>query len=276
MNNLAEAKRWLKEADFILIGAGAGLSTAAGLTYGGPRFRKYFSDYEEAYGFHDMYSGMFYPFKNDEELWAYRARHILLNRYSFGKNPVYGNLLRLVQGRDYFVLTTNVDHQFLLNGFDSERLFYVQGDYGEFQCTRPGDKTLYPNETAIRQMVKETKDFKIPTALIPRCPLDGAPLDLHLRRDDSFVEDAAWQKMADRYSAFLKKMNPAKVVLLEIGVGFNTPGIIRYPFEKLIYTHSDFHLIRLNADEIEGPEENNERTAAFLGNAARLIVQLLS
>lgn len=213
----------LDEADALVIGAGAGLSTSAGFTYDGERFRKYFADFEAKYGFHDMYSGGFYPYASPEEHWAYWSRYILINRYTDAPKPVYENLLRLVRDKDYFVITTNVDHCFQKAGFDKKRLFYTQGDYGLFQCSEPCCRETWDNEAVIRQMVAEQKDMKIPSALVPRCPHCGKPLTMNLRADGSFVEDEGWHEAAGRYANFLRTREGQKILFLELGVGYNTP-----------------------------------------------------
>lgn len=220
----ALVKRKIAEADAVVVGAGAGLSTAAGFTYSGRWFEENFADFIQAYGFGDMYSGGFYPFATLEEHWAYWSRYIFINRYQNPPKPVYRDLLELVRGTDYFVLTTNVDHCFQKAGFDKERLFYTQGDYGLWQCSVPCHEKTYDNEAAVRRMVAEQKDRRIPSELIPRCPICGKPMSMNLRADDTFVEDDGWHKAAERYQAFLRRHAKSKTVYLELGVGSNTPG----------------------------------------------------
>ena len=222
----------LDGADAVVIGAGAGLSTSAGLTYEGERFEKYFGDFKEKYDIRDMYSGGFYPFPTLEETWAWWSRSILVNRYEDAPKPVYQDLLTLVEDKDYFVLTTNVDHCFQKAGFDKKRLFYTQGDYGLFQCSQPCHQATYDNEEAVRRMVAEQRDMKIPTELIPRCPRCGRPMTPNLRCDDTFVQDAGWYAAQKRYRDFLRRHPNGKIVYLELGVGMNTPVIIKYPFCK--------------------------------------------
>ena len=244
---LDKAKKAIDEADYILIGAGAGLSTAAGIEYTGERFERYFKDFIEKYDFTDMYSSGFYPFKTSEEKWAYWARHVFANRYDVGKTDVYQKLLKLVEDKDYFVLTTNVESQFWINGFEDERIFATQGDYGLLQCENACHNKLYPNKDQVFEWMDETEDFKIPSELVPKCPVCGGEMDLNLRKDNFFVEDEKWHEMNRNYSNFLAGVD-GKIVFLEIGVGFNTPGIIRYPFEQMTYDNSDATLIRLNKD----------------------------
>ena len=230
---IKKLKNEIETADAIVVGAGAGLSTSAGFAYSGGRFQKYFSDFEEKYGFHDMYSGGFYPFPTLEEHWAYWSRFIFLNRYCNPPKPVYQNLLELVKDKDYFVLTTNVDHCFQKAGFDKKRLFYTQGDYGLFQCSEPCCRETIDNEDAVRRMLAEQKDMRIPTELLPVCSRCGKPLTMNLRSDDKFVEDEGWHEAAERYQLFLRRHRNMRVLFLELGVGYNTPGIIKYPFWQM-------------------------------------------
>lgn len=243
-------KSTIKAADAIVIGAGAGLSTSAGFVYTGERFKKYFSDFEEKYGFHDMYSGGFYPYKAPEKRWAYWSRYIFINRYMDAPKPVYDDLLALIRDKNYFVITTNVDHCFQKAGFSKERLFYTQGDYGLFQCSKPCDIDTYDNEKTVREMVLEQRfligekgelllpegkalKMSVSTGLLPICPKCGAPLTMNLRADDTFVEDEGWLKAAGRYQAFLERIKNRKTLFLELGVGYNTPVIIKYPFWQM-------------------------------------------
>ena len=230
---IEKLKTALEDCDALIIGAGAGLSTAAGFTYTGKRFEEYFSDFAETYGFQDMYSGGFYPFAAPEEHWAYWSRYIFINRYQDAPKPVYENLLKLVQDKDYFVITTNVDHCFQKAGFDKKRLFYTQGDYGLFQCSEPCCQETFDNEAVIREMVERQEDMRIPTELLPVCPHCGKPMTMNLRSDDKFVEDEGWHRAAGRYDSFLGSHAGKKLLLLELGVGFNTPGIIKYPFWRM-------------------------------------------
>ncbi len=223
----------LCSADAIVIGAGAGLSTAAGFTYSGERFEKYFSDFGEKYGFSDMYAGGFYPYDTPEEHWAYWSRYILVNRYMDPPKPLYQKLFDLVKGRDYFVITTNVDHCFQKAGFDKNRLFYTQGDYGLFQCSVPCHNKTYDNEEAVHRMVREQRGMRIPSELIPRCPVCGKPMTMNLRSDDTFVEDEGWKAACERYERFINAHKDGNILYLELGVGYNTPAIIKYPFRRL-------------------------------------------
>ena len=257
LNNKTENLRQaVDNADAVVIGAGAGLSTSAGFTYSGERFDRYFSDFAAKYGFKDMYSGGFYPFESLEEHWAYWSRYIYINRYMDASKPVYENLLKLVQDKDYFVLTTNVDHCFQKAGFDKHRLFYTQGDYGLFQCSKPCHNKTYDNEELVCRMVKEQgKDMKIPSELVPRCPVCGAPMTMNLRADNTFVEDEGWHKAAGRYDDFIHRHKGMKMLFLELGVGYNTPGIIKYPFWQMTVENPDATYICINAKDAVVPVE---------------------
>lgn len=272
---LDKAKKAIDEADYIIIGAGAGLSTAAGIDYTGERFEKYFKDFIEEYGFTDMYSSGFYPFESQEEKWAYWARHVFANRYDVGKTSVYQKLLKLVEDKEYFVLTTNVEHQFWINGFDDERIFATQGDYGLLQCEKACHDRLYPNKEQVFEWVEKTENFRIPSDLVPKCPVCGGNMDLNLRKDSYFVEDAKWHEMNKNYYDFLDNID-GKFVFLEIGVGFNTPGIIRYPFEQMTYNNSEATLIRLNLDYPQAIPENKDNTISFDENVEEILDYWLS
>lgn len=263
---LEQAREALLRADFLLLGGGAGLSAAAGLDYGGARFDKYFSDYKERYGISDMYAGMFYPFGSAEERWAHHARHILVNRFEEPASPLYRRLFSLFGGREHFVITTNVESQFEKAGFDAAKIFEVQGNYGFLQCAKGCHDRLYADEGLIREMVSETREFRIPSALIPRCPVCGEEMEIHIRKDTRFVENADWHRMRERYEAFLQRAARGRTVLLELGVGFNTPGIIRFPFEQMTYENENATLIRCNRDAPEGFPETRKRTIAFTEN----------
>lgn len=232
-DNIEKLKEKICTADAVVIGAGAGLSTSAGFTYSGERFEKYFSDFRQKYGFEDMYSGGFYPYQTPEEYWAYWSRYIFVNRYQDAPKPIYENLLKLVADKDYFVITTNVDHCFQKAGFDKKRLFYTQGDYGLFQCSEPCCRETFDNEAVVLEMLKQQKDMKIPTELLPVCPHCGKPLTMNLRSDDKFVEDEGWHRAAERYQNFLRTRANEKILFLELGVGYNTPVIIKYPFWQM-------------------------------------------
>lgn len=253
-------KSALETVDAILIGAGAGLSSSAGLTYSGKRFERYFSDFYQKYGISDMYSGGFYPFGTLEEYWAWWSRHIFYNRYVDAPIPVYRELLSLVEGKDYFVLTTNVDHQFQRAGFDKQRLFYTQGDYGLWQCSKACHNRTYDNELLVRQMVAQQQDMKIPTELVPHCPVCGAPLTMNLRCDDTFVQDRGWYAAAERYSNFVRQHSHGKILYLELGVGTNTPGIIKYPFWKFTLENPEAVYACINQGQAYAPREISERS----------------
>lgn len=271
-NKMQELTEKIKEADAVIIGAGSGLSTSAGYTYSGERFVKYFEDFIKKYHFTDMYSGGFYPFDTLEEHWAYWSRYIWINRYQDPPKNTYRKLLELVKEKDYFVLTTNVDHCFQRAGFDKHRLFYTQGDYGLFQCSRPCNQKTYDNEAVIRDMIEaqgyrigadgmlippETGALKmsVPSELVPHCPECGRPMSMNLRADDTFVEDDGWKLAATRYSDFLRRHKELQVLYLELGVGGNTPGIIKYPFWQMTAENPKAVYACVNAGEAYAPAQ---------------------
>ena len=260
----------LQDCDAVVIGAGSGLSTAAGFTYTGERFEKYFSDFAAKYGIKDMYSGGFYPFATPEEHWAYWSRYIFINRYQDAPKPVYETLLKLVADKDYFVITTNVDHCFQKAGFDKKRLFYTQGDYGLFQCSEPCCQETFENETAIREMVRRQEDMKVPTELLPACPHCGKPLTMNLRSDNKFVEDEGWHRAAERYENFLRTHAGQKILFLELGVGYNTPVIIKYPFWQMTAKNPNAIYACINQGQAVCPQEIQRQAICInidLGNA---------
>ena len=264
----------LASSDAIVIGAGAGLSTSAGFTYTGERFVHYFPDFIAKYHFSDMYSGGFYLFDTLEEHWAYWSRYIFCNRYLDAPKPVYQELLSLVQDKDYFVLTTNVDHQFQKAGFDKHRLFYTQGDYGLWQCMEPCRQKTYDNEEAVRRMVAEQRDMRIPTELVPRCPVCGKPMTMNLRSDNTFVEDEGWHLAAERYDDFLRRHDGLKVLYLELGVGANTPVIIKYPFWKMTYANQNATYACINFGEAFAPPEIRGRSICINADIGNVLSRL--
>lgn len=285
----------LDSAECVVVGAGAGLSASAGFSYSGGRFRKYFSDFEAKYHFHDMYSGGFADFPSLEENWAYWSRFIYINRYMHAPLPVYEKLLELVRAKDYFVITTNVDHCFQKAGFDKKRLFYTQGDYGLFQCCVPCHKKTYDNEEIVKKMLisqgfgfKDSENKKdgglifpenplkmeIPSELVPHCPVCGKPMSMNLRCDETFVEDDGWHEAARRYQDFLEKHKNAKTLFLELGVGGNTPGIIKYPFWNLTYKNKNAFYVSLNMEKEEIPIEIKARSVLIKGDIFRTIGNL--
>ena len=264
-------RQTLAAAQAVVVGAGAGLSTAAGFTYSGKRFEAHFADFIRQYGFSDMYTGGFYPFASPEEHWAYWSRYIWINRYMDAPKPVYRQLLRLVQDTDYFVLTTNVDHCFQKAGFAKERLFYTQGDFGLWQCSRPCHQKTYDNYAAVKRMLEEQKDMRIPGGLVPRCPVCGEPMSMNLRADDIFVEDEGWHKAAERYADFIRRHERARVLYLELGVGSNTPGIIKYPFWKLAAQNPHAVYTCVNRSEASAPREIAGRSVCIGADIADVL-----
>ena len=271
---IEQIREKLNNADAVVIGAGAGLSTAAGLTYSGERFYKHFFDFAEKYGIIDMYSGGFYPFPDNETFWAWWSRHIYFNRYEKAPKPVYDDLLKLVKDRNYFVLTTNVDHQFQMAGFDKERLFYTQGDYGLFQCSVPCHDKNYDNYDAVIAMIEQQKDMKIPTELVPHCPVCGKPMTMNLRSDDKFVEDEGWHKAAERYNSFIDENKDKNIVYLELGVGGNTPVIIKFPFWQLTAQNENAAYICVNLGESYCPDEIADQSICVNSDIGKVINDL--
>ncbi|MBR6088301.1 MAG: hypothetical protein IKP86_00110 [Anaerolineaceae bacterium] len=288
--NIRKLKKALAAADKIVIGAGAGLSTSAGFVYSGERFERYFSDFSRKYGFSDMYSGGFYPYGTPEEFWAFWSRYILINRYMNAPKPVYNDLLELVKDRDYFVLTTNVDHCFQKAGFDKKRLFYTQGDFGLFQCSVPCHRKTYDNGNAIRKMaeaqgwnispdgiltVPEGSEplMAVPTELLPLCPVCGEPMTMNLRSDDKFVEDEGWHQAAQRYNDYMSRLD-GRVLFLELGVGYNTPGIIKYPFWNRTYQDPDAVYACINYGNAGCPEEIRDRSICIDGDIGVVLADL--
>lgn len=253
-------KETVAHADAVLIGAGSGLSTSAGLSYNGKRFEEHFSDYIKKYGMEDMYSAGFYPFATQEEKWAYWSRHIFCNRYELGATKVYQELYDLVKAKNFFVLTTNVDHQFSLSGFPEKRIFATQGDYGLFQCSRACHKKLYDNEAEVRAMIAHQKDCKVPKYLVPKCPVCGGEMEVNLRCDSYFVEDDSWNLAAERYTSFLEENRKRRIVFLELGVGMNTPGIIKYPFWRMTNQWENSFYICINKGQAWVPDDIKERS----------------
>ena len=270
-DKLSRLKNEIATADAIIIGAGAGLSASAGFDYSGERFEKYFADFHEKYGITDMYSGGFYPFETPNEYWAWWSRLILVNRYNVSVGKPYTNLLKSVADKDYFVLTTNVDHQFQLAGFDKKRLFYTQGDYGLWQCSEPCRNETFDNENAVRAMVKQQQNMKIPDCLIPKCPHCGKPMAMNLRCDDSFVQDEGWYAAAERYEEFIRRHKNLHILFLELGVGFNTPGIIKYPFMQMAARNPKAVYACVNMNEAYAPREIGDRAVCIDGDIGDVI-----
>lgn len=271
---IEKLKRELETADAVVIGAGAGLSTSAGFVYDGERFVQYFSDFKEKYGFRDMYSGGFYPYKSMEEHWAYWSRYIYVNRYMDAPKPVYSSLLELVKGKDYFVITTNVDHCFQKAGFDKKRLFYTQGDYGLFQCSEPCCQETFENGDMVKAMMEQQKDMKIPSGLLPICPHCGKPMTMNLRSDNKFVEDEGWHKAAERYELFIRRHKNMRILFLELGVGYNTPGIIKYPFWQMTAQNKKASYACINYGEALCPGEIERQAVCIDGDIGDVLSRL--
>ena len=272
-NGAKELARRIDQADAVLVGAGAGLSTACGpeFAYAGERFERIFGDFGRRYGYADMYSGGFYPYATPEERWAFWSRNVWYNRYACPVGGPYKDLLDIVHDKDYFVLTTNVDHQFQRAGFDKQRLFYTQGDYGLFQCSEPCHQRTYDNHDAIKAMVEQQRDMRIPSELVPTCPVCGKPMSMNLRADNTFVQDEGWYEANRRYQEFVRDHQGQKVVYLEIGVGGNTPAIIKYPFWQMAANNPQGFYAQINYGEVIAPTVIADRTLLLDADAAQVL-----
>ena len=276
-DQIDRAAKNIRNTDCVIIGAGAGTSTAAGIQYGGKRFTDNFAEFIKKYGEHymtDMYAAGFYPYPSEEAKWGYWSKHALMNRFDPPALPLYTELYDIVKNKEYFVLTTNVDHQFYKAGFDEKRIFATQGDYGKIQCQKACHPKTYDAEELFHKMDEARKDCLIPSELVPKCPVCGGNMAMNLRCDNYFVEDEAWHEAADRYADFLEQNKDKKVVLLELGVGFNTPIIIRFPFEMMVKENSSYSLIRLNMDEAVVPESFGKRAIGIGGDMAKAITDI--
>lgn len=274
-NNIEKLQIALNEADAVVIGAGSGLSASAGLTYSGERFEKLFPDFIEKYHFSDMYSGGFYPYPSPEEHWAWWSRHIYYNRYVDMPKPVYEQLFKIVNSKDYFVITTNVDHCFQRAGFDKKRLFYTQGDYGLWQCSVPCHQETYDNEAVVYEMIERQSDMKIPTELIPFCPKCGKPMTMNLRCDSTFVQDEGWYQAQMRYEDFLRRHENLKILYLELGVGWNTPVIIKYPFWQMTLKNPNAVYACVNYGQAAAPKELEGQSVCIDGDIGTVIGQIV-
>ncbi|MFR1519123.1 MAG: SIR2 family NAD-dependent protein deacylase [Clostridia bacterium] len=274
--DIKRLKYEIETADAVLIGAGAGMSVSAGLRYTGERFEKYFSDFRRKYGITDMYTGGFYPYDSLEEYWAWWSRHIYVNRYLDAPKDTYNRLLECVKDKDYFVLTTNVDHCFQKAGFEKKRLFYTQGDYGLWQCAKPCHKKTYENEKIVLKMLSEQKNRKIPAELVPKCPVCGAPMTMNLRCDEKFVQDDGWYAAAKRYGDFLRRHENLRILFLELGVGANTPGIIKYPFWQMTAENPKATYVCVNTGEAFCPNEIEKQSICLDADIQDVIAKIIS
>ena len=272
---LGRLRRAIDDAEAIVVGAGAGLSTAAGFTYAGERFERLFADFIDKYGFRDMYTAGFFAFPTPEEQWAFWSRFIWCNRYADAPKDTYGKLLRLLNGKDFFVITTNVDHQFQKAGFPKDRLFYTQGDYGLWQCSVPCHNKTYDNYKTVRRMVEEQRNMRVPSELVPHCPVCGKPMSMNLRADDTFVEDEGWHAAAERYSAFLRAKSLKRTLFLELGVGGNTPVIIKYPFWQMTAANPLATYACINLGEAVVHSQIADRSILLDGNANEVLADLV-
>lgn len=268
-------KNAIQNADAVLIGAGSGLSTAAGFTYTGERFYSLFLDFIKKYHFTDMYSGGFYPYETLEEYWAWWSRYIHCNRYTDIPKNTYKSLLKLVENKNYFVITTNVDHCFQKSGFDKDKLYYMQGDYGLLQCSKPCHQKTYDNEEIIKRMVESEQNMRIPSELIPRCPICNAPMVPNLRADDTFVQDEGWYIAEQRYNNFIENYKDRKIVFLELGVGYNTPVWIKYPFWEMTAENQDAVYACINYDNVAIPDRIVNQSVCIKSDINRVLSDLM-
>ena len=261
----------IQEADRIIIGAGSGLSTAAGLDYAGEDFRREFAPWIERYGITDLYSSSFYSFESREVYWACWAKHIWFCRYRTGALPLYKQLCGLFP--EAFVVTTNVDAQFELAGFAKESIFATQGDYGRFQPANGEPKQTWSNRRWVEQVLPLIDDCRIPTLMIPLTE-DGRPAAMNLRVDDTFVEDEQWHRQAKRYTDFVQEASQSNLLLLEFGIGYNTPGIIRLPFEQMAQRFPNTTLVRFNRDNPEPYLQDLPHFLSFTKDINEILNQL--
>ena len=276
MTGIEKLHKALREADAVVVGAGAGLSTAAGFTYSGERFLQHFADFINKYGFTDMYSAGFYPFPTEEEKWAYWSRHIYYNRYVPAPKPVYDNLLKLLKDKDYFVITTNVDHQFQKAGFDKQRLFYTQGDYGLFQCAKPCHPKTYDNEEVVKRMIAEQMDLRIPSELVPKCPVCGGPMAMNLRSDETFVEDEGWHAASKRYEDFIRRHLNGNILFLDLGSGGNTPIVFKIPFIQWTMQNPNATYATVNLGEAFTVDQIADRSIVINGDIGEVLETLIA
>lgn len=274
-NKIKQIEELINASNYILIGAGAGLSTSAGIEYSGKRFTDNFEEFIKKYHFTDMYTSSFYEFETEEEKWAYWARHIYTNNTGMSSTKLYQDILKLVKNKEYFVITTNVDDQFYKAGFDKERIFATQGSYKYIQCSMACHNKLYDDAEIVNKMLKRTVDCKIPTELVPKCPVCGEPMDVNLRKDSYFVQDNNWYKQNKKYEEFLNKAKNEKVIVLEFGVGFNTPGIIRFPFEQMTLKNEKWTLIRFNKEDLNIYLEINDRYIGVSEDIGKVVNKII-
>ena len=272
---IQKLKEEIENSEYILIGAGAGLSTSAGFLYDGKRFEDNFKDYIKKYGFTDMYSAGFYNFPTLEEYWAYFSLYVYINRYDIEENETYLNLYNIVKNKNYFVITTNVDGRFADSKFDKDKIFAVQGDFSLFQCSKPCRQKTFYNEKYIREMIKYKKEMKIPTELIPKCPYCGRNMSMNLRADDTFVQDKNWHNQKSKYEEFLKISNDSKILFLELGVGFNTPSIIKYNFWRMTLNNKKSVYASINLGECYSASDIEERSICIDADISEVLKKLI-
>ncbi|MGN0267042.1 MAG: SIR2 family NAD-dependent protein deacylase [Lachnospiraceae bacterium] len=274
-SEINKLKDQIRKADAVIVGAGSGLSTSAGYDFGGERLKKHFGDFVEKYGMTNMYTGCFANFASREERWAYWSRWAWINRYEPIPKDTHKKLLQLLAGKDYFVLTTNIDHTFQRSGFPKERLCYTQGDFGLFQCSKPCHTDTYDNKEVLQQMQAQEQNMRIPTELIPLCPRCGAEMDFNLFWDDTFVRDKGWHIAHNRYIYYLEQHQKGKILYLELGVGFNSPGVIKMPFWNMAAQNPDSVFASVNLTLPCYPLTLQKRSIVLQADIDRVISDLL-
>lgn len=276
---IKDAAEMIRNAEYVLIGAGAGMSTAAGAQYGGKFFEENFAEFQKKYGkgpyMQDMYSAGFYPFPDEESYWGYWSKQALLGGINLDVTPLHRLLLEALSDKKIFVLSTNADAQFVKAGLPDEKIFCTQGDYFHIQCGKGCHDKTYDAVELFHQMNQARRDCKIPSHMVPKCPVCGGPMDMNLRKDNFFVQDATWYEAEERFSDYLSEAINEKLVLLELGVGFNTPTIIRFPFEKLVREHENISLIRLNLEQAVVPESFGRRAVGINADMSKSIKDIV-
>lgn len=266
---IMQAADMIQKADYVLMGAGAGLSTAAGAVYGGTWFEKNFKEFKEKYGngpyMQDMYSAGFHPYPDEESFWGYWSKQAILGGIDLDVTPLYKDILKLLKDKRIFCLSTNADGQFQKAGYKEEQIFCTQGDYFHIQCQKACHQRTYNAVKLFKQMDQARKNCQIPTYMVPKCPICGGPMTMNLRCDQYFVQDEAWYQAEKRFGDFLNEAlkSQKNLLLLELGVGFNTPTIIRFPFEKLVKENKQVNLIRLNLNEAVIPESIEQQAVGI-------------
>jgi NAD-dependent SIR2 family protein deacetylase len=270
--------RWIHEADRVVIGAGSGLSAAAGLDFGDRAdFAARFPALVKR-GLKAAYEMIGYSDLSEAAFWGYWAVHVTQMRFADGRNPVYEGLRRLVAGKDRFVLTSNVDAMFVRNGFDPERVWSIQGDYAFMQCLRPCTPEVWPSEPVLQRALaaidSETQEVGDPDC-IPRCIRCGGDVFLNVRGGRWFVENP-YQAQMERWRRWINGKSNERLLLMDIGSGFNTPGVIRWPMERMALQVPTARLVRINPQDARVPHESGGRGLSLSTGAREAIDAITS